>query len=155
MTRPEEIAGRAARVLSERLAAQRRAVFAACRAHGLDDDTRRALQRQLTGKASLADMNTREIARVLDHLNERQRPADSGEVAGAAIADCPQLQKIAKLLEAQQLPWAYLHRSADRRRPSMCRRLTGKDRIEWADGDGKRAVIVALLRRMNDGGTRS
>lgn len=151
MTRPEELGARAARVLSERLAAQRRAVFAACRAQGLDDDTRRAMQRQLTGKDSLAAMSPREIASVLDHLNERQRQADSGEVAGTAIAACRQLQKIAKLLEAQQLPWAYLHRSADRRRPSMCRRLTGKDRIEWADSDGKRAIIVALLRRGNGG----
>jgi len=139
---------------AERLAAQRRAVFAACRAQGIDEDTRRAMQHQLTGKGTLADMSAREIARLLDHLNARQRPADSGEVAGAAIAACPQLQKIAKLLEAQKLPWTYLHRSADNRRPSMCRRLTGKDRIEWADGEGKRAVIVALLRRINAGGPR-
>lgn len=134
---------------AERLAAQRRAVFAACRAQGIDDDTRRALQYQLTGTASLAAMSPREIACVLDHLNARQRPADSGDVAGAAIAACPQLQKIAKLLDLQKLPWTYLHRSAARRSPSMCRRLTGKDRIEWADGEGKRAVIVALLRRLN------
>lgn len=140
---PTDPAARAA----ERLAAQRRAVFAACRAQGLDDDTRRALQKRLTGKDSLAGMIPREVARVLDHLNARGAPAAYGEVAGAAIAACPQLQKIAKLLAAQGLPWAYLHRSADRRRPSMCRRLTGQERIEWADGAGKRAVITALVRR--------
>jgi len=139
---PTDPAARAA----EQLAARRRAVFAACRAQGLDDDTRRALQKRLTGKDSLAEMSPREVARVLDHLNARAAPAAYGEVAGTAIAACPQLQKIARLLAAQGLPWAYLHRSADRR-PSMCRRLTGQERIEWADGAGKRAVITALVRR--------
>ncbi len=54
-----------------------KAVHAACRAQGIDDDARRALQRQLTGKDSLNSMSPPEISQVLDHLN-RGRP-DPGE----------------------------------------------------------------------------
>ena len=32
------------------------------------------------------------------------------------------------------------------------RRLTGKDRIEWADAAGKHAVIVALVKRQQKAG---
>ena len=50
-------------------AARIRAIHAACRAKGIDDDARRDLQQQLTGKASLSDMDITEVSRVLDHLN--------------------------------------------------------------------------------------
>lgn len=46
------------------------AVRAACRRLGLDDDDRRHLQREVTGKASLAEMSLGEIGRVLDRLNK-------------------------------------------------------------------------------------
>lgn len=123
-----------------------KAVHTACRHLGLDEETRHALQRELTGKESLARMSYRELGTVLDHLNRRPRqPDDASAPAPERIAACPQLQKIAQLLAQQGLPWVYLHRSA--RGPSMCRRLAGAERIEWADAAGKRAVIVALIKR--------
>lgn len=138
---PQECAAR----LATRLAARRRAVFAACRAQGIDDDTRHHLQRTVTGQDSLSTMTAGQLARLLDHLNRAARARGAGDVDSQTIAGDPQLAKIARLLAAQQLPWAYLHQSAGG--PSMCRRLTGQDRIEWADGEGKRAVITALVRR--------
>lgn len=48
-----------------------RAVHAACRAQGIDDDTRKALQVQLTGKASLKDMSLFDLDSVLNRLNAR------------------------------------------------------------------------------------
>lgn len=60
-------------------AARIRAIHAACRAMGIDDDTRRALQRQLTGKDSLSDMLLGEVIRVLDHLNARKAKAPAHE----------------------------------------------------------------------------
>lgn len=52
-------------------AARIKAVHAACRRLGIDDDTRRDIQLQLTGKSSLSDMHSGEVSRVLDHLNGR------------------------------------------------------------------------------------
>ncbi len=54
-----------------RKAARINAIHAACRQRGMDADARRDLQRALTGKASLTDMNFAEVTRVLDHLNQR------------------------------------------------------------------------------------
>lgn len=60
-------------------AARIRAIHAACRAKGLDDDARRDLQLALTGKASLSDMSFSEVSCVLDHLNKGAAPAAGDE----------------------------------------------------------------------------
>jgi|APTNR8051073442_1049403.scaffolds.fasta_scaffold02659_18 phage gp16-like protein len=128
-----------------RKAARVKAIHAACRAAGIDDDERHRLQRQITGKASLTEMSYAEVNAVLDHLNRAGGwQGHAGKPRG--IADDPQLQKIEALLADMKLPWAYLHKGQVDR-PSMVRRLTGKDRIEWADAIGKQAVIVALVKR--------
>lgn len=46
------------------------AVRAACKRQGIDDDTRKAMQQQLIGKASMSDMSLPELGRLLDHLNK-------------------------------------------------------------------------------------
>ena len=56
-----------------------RAVHAACRAQGIDEETRKALQLQVTGKASLKDMSALDLSDVLDYLNRHAR----GEQPGA------------------------------------------------------------------------
>lgn len=125
-------------------AARIRAIHAACRAAGLDDEARHDLQRSLIGKASLSDMTLPELNTLLDHINSRSGYAGhAGQPKG--IADDPQLQKIEALLADMKLPWAYIHKS--KAGPSMVRRLTGKDRVEWADATGKQAVITALVKR--------
>lgn len=65
-------------IIGVQKAARIRAVYAICRTRGIDDDTRRALQQRLTGKASLADMAFDEVSRVLDHLNGNGGPATDG-----------------------------------------------------------------------------
>lgn len=52
-----------------------RAIHAACKARGIDEDTRRAMQLQITGKASSKDMSLVDINAVLDHLNRSQKQA--------------------------------------------------------------------------------
>jgi hypothetical protein len=54
------------------------AVRAAANRLGLGDDDRKAIQKDLTGKSSLADMSIPEIAKVLERLN-RNRPAPQGD----------------------------------------------------------------------------
>ena len=127
-------------------AARIRAIHAACRAAGIDDSERKRLQMSVIGKASSKDMDLPELNRFLDHLNQAAGYVGPiGKPAG--IAADPQLQKIEALLADMKLPWAYIHRS--KAGPSMVRRLTGKDRIEWADAAGKQAVITALVKRQH------
>jgi len=127
-----------------RKAARIKAIHAACRAQGIDDSERKRLQMQITGKGSLTEMGYDEVTKVLDHLN---RAGGYKEYAGKpkGIDVDPQLQKIEALLADMKLPWAYIHKSSHG--PTMVKRLTGKDRIEWADPVGKQAVIVALVKR--------
>lgn len=53
-----------------------KAVRAECRKLGIDDDTRRAIQLRITGKASLADMHAGEVGRVLDEIKGRAKPGE-------------------------------------------------------------------------------
>lgn len=46
-----------------------KAVRAACRRQGIDDDTRKSIQVEKIGKASMADMSLAELGQLLDHLN--------------------------------------------------------------------------------------
>lgn len=127
-----------------RKAARIKAIHAACRSAGIDDAERKRLQLQITGKDSLTGMSYEEVNRVLDHLNKAAGyHAQDGKPK--SVDTDPQLQKIEALLADQKLPWAYIHRS--KAGPTMVKRLTGKDRIEWADAEGKQAVIVALIKR--------
>ena len=125
-------------------AARIRAIHAACRAAGLDEEARHDLQRSLIGKASLSDMTLPELNTLLDHINGASGYTGHAGKPKGIDAD-PQLQKIEALLADMKLPWAYIHKS--KAGPSMVRRLTGKDRVEWADAAGKQAVIAALVRR--------
>ena len=80
-------------------AARIRAIHAACRAAGIDEETRRALQVQLTGKASLSDMHIGEVTRVLDHLNQ-SRGGDEWKFVFKLAADRqPHARKIYRLAE--------------------------------------------------------
>lgn len=127
-----------------RKAARIKAIHAACRSAGIDDAERQRIQREVTGKASLKDMDYNEVSRVLTHLNKAAGYHEYDGKPKSTDTD-PQLQKIEALLADQKLPWAYIHRS--KFGPTMCKKLTGKDRIEWADTAGKQAVITALVKR--------
>jgi len=49
----------------------RKTIFAGCRELGIDDETRRELQRLATGKDSLADMGEADLRLVVDQLKAR------------------------------------------------------------------------------------
>lgn len=130
--------------------ARRRALFGACHTLGLDDDARRDLVHGLTGKRSTRDLTEAEWMRVLDHINRSTHP-DAGKPT-TWRPGCEALgAKLGALLASQRLPWRYLtHGKADDtgvRRVSMVKRIAGVERIEFADADGLRGLIVALTRR--------
>lgn len=126
----------------------RRAMFAACKALGIDDDSRHAMMLAVTGKASSSLFNALDWARVLDHLNKLSghRPASAGKPTTWRAGCEPLGGKIASLLAEQKLPWRYLTHGANGK-PSMVKRLAGVDRLEFADAQGLTALITALVRR--------
>ncbi len=50
-------------------AALMRAIMAACKRQGIDNDTRHATQKRVTGKDSMTDMTVAELMRLRDHFN--------------------------------------------------------------------------------------
>ncbi|MCL2346465.1 MAG: regulatory protein GemA [Desulfobulbus sp.] len=126
-------------------AARIKAVHAACRRLSIDDDTRRALQQRLTGKASLADMHSGELSTVLDHLNRQggYRPRDPQSTR--PLADDAPSKKIRAL-------WLELHAAGAVRNPAEAalgayvKRQTGVDALQWLSSREASAVIEALKR---------
>lgn len=131
------------------LAARRRAVHAACRQLGMDEDTRRDMLQGVAGVRSTTDLSLAACDAVLDHL--RKAGAAKGTRIGhkgapAALDRTPQLQKIEALLADMGLPWSY----AD----AIAKNVTGGSnpkaiaRLGWVkDPKHLQAVIVALVKR--------
>ncbi|MEO5336890.1 MAG: regulatory protein GemA [Magnetospirillum sp. WYHS-4] len=112
-----------------------RAVHVAARAKGLDEDSRRDLYRQVTGKDTLTDMTGPEIGRVLDALNGKAGGLDK------------QVNFIAGLWrQLGQVP----PEAGGVRDPSpaglraFVKLETGKDDLRFCGADEKRRLIEAL-----------
>ncbi|MCA0849673.1 gp16 family protein [Salipiger thiooxidans] len=69
------------------MAASIRLIHVACRDLGIDQDTRRALQERLTGKASLRDMSQPELELVLGALKDQGFRPKGGRRPAAPRAD--------------------------------------------------------------------
>lgn len=110
------------------------AVRAAASRMGISDDDRKAIQLEVTGKASMADMSLGEIGKVLDRLN-RDRPAPSGHRA--------HIGKIRAL-------WWSLYWLGEIREPNdaaldkFVRRQTGIASLKFVDYRSAPAIIEAL-----------
>ena len=127
---------------AQRIAARRRAIFAACHDAGLDDDARRAVVRQVTGCVSMADCNLAQLSQVLDHLN-RGKDGYAGRKRVTASAErAPLLSKVDALL-------AELHRvTGDVYRLSyadgIARRSCKRSSLDFCDEADLRKVVAAL-----------
>jgi phage gp16-like protein len=113
--------------VAAQLAARRRAIFAACRQLGMDDETRHAMLRKVAGVESTRDLDLRGCASVLEHLRR----------AGAARSP--------KAKGVGEYPGT----------PTKVRRETGAliDKIEAQLADMKLSwnYGVAILRRVSGG----
>lgn len=135
-----------------RLAARRRAVHAACRQLGIDEDTRRAMLRGVAGVDSTSSLSMQACAKVLDHLRQagasQQPPARAvgqhpGTPASAAAGCAELLGKVEALLADMQLPWSY--GLAILRRVSQGQQSKGAvERFEFATAEMLTGVIAAL-----------
>lgn len=110
------------------------AVRAACARRGLDEDDRRALQADVTGKTSLRDMSIAELGRVLDRLNR--------DWAGP-MGHRPHIGKIKALWWT--LYWlGEVERADDRAISGFVFRQTGVAALRFLDHRRAPSVIEAL-----------
>ena len=129
----------------QRIAARRRAIFAACKAAGLDDDARRAIVRQVTGCARLADCN---LAQVPDHLTRGKDGYAGRKRATASAERAPLLSKVDALL-------AELHRVTGEVKPlsyadGIARRSCKRSSLDFCDEADLRKVVAALTSTLRN-----
>ncbi len=111
-----------------------RAVRAACRAQGIEDDDRRAMQLEITGKASLGAMTPAEIGRVLDRLNRNR---------AAPLAHRAHIGKIRALWWSLYWLGAVDEPNA-RALDAFVKRQTGRSALRFVDHRQAAPVIEAL-----------
>ncbi|MDR1351478.1 MAG: regulatory protein GemA [Zoogloeaceae bacterium] len=127
-----------------------KAIFAACKATGLDDDSRRAVVEQLTGKKSLSDCTAVELGCVLDHLNRGRKQGkqryEGRQRVRPAETRAGQLSKIDALLAELHRVTGGVHtlKYAD----AIAKKNGYGECVEFCDGRGLRYVIGALTRTL-------
>ncbi len=132
--------------LAVQIAARRRAVFAACKANGLDDDARRLLVKNLTGCASLADCTMGQLSEVLNHLN-RGKNGYAGRKRTTPTADrAPLLAKIDALLAELHRVTGEVHtlKYAD----AIAKRNGWAECVDFADPVALKHIVGALNRTL-------
>lgn len=124
-----------------------RAVHAACRAQGIDDDTRKAIQLQVTGKASLKDMSALDLSDLLNHLNRRAQAGNEWSFTFRLSPDrrayAKKIYRLAERLGALQTPpvavasKAYVEGIASQMRGCATR-------LEFCDAEQLHKIVQAL-----------
>jgi len=135
---------------SVQLAARRRAIFAACKAAGLDDDARRQLVANLTGCKSMSECTPGQLAEILNHLN-RGRPAGKAAYAGRRrVKPAPDraalLSKIDALLAELHRVTGEVHtlKYAD----AIAKKNGWGETVDFCAPDGLLKVVGALARTL-------
>lgn len=114
--------------------AKMRAIRAACRRIGLDDEARKDVQLGVTGKASMKDMDLAELGQVLDRLNRDWKgPSGHGSHAGKIRAVWWTLYWIGAV-----------DKPNDNAISAFVRRMTGVSALRFLDHRGAPRVIEAL-----------
>lgn len=125
-----------------------KAVHAACREMGLDEETRRSVYEAATGKRSATAMTVGDLNKVLDALKSRgwkgwKRPPRRAKAT--RLYDGPQARKARAL-------WLLLHQAGEVRDPSetalaaFVARTTSRQSLGDADAGAMNAVIEALKK---------
>lgn len=132
--------------LAAQIAARRRAVFAACKANGLDNDARREIVKNLTGCASLSDCTMGQLSEVLNHLN-RGTKGYAGRKRTTPTADrAPLLAKIDALLAELHRVTGEVHtlKYAD----AIAKRNGWAECVDFADPVALKHIVGALNRTL-------
>ncbi|AUN95895.1 phage protein GemA/Gp16 family protein [Pseudazoarcus pumilus] len=131
---------------SVRIAARRRAIFAACRAAGIDDAMRRDIVRRVADRTSLTECSLVELGAVLNYLNQTQQGYAGRRRVTPAKDRAPLLGKIDALL-------AELHRVTGephtlKYADAIARRNGWAENIDFADATALHKIIGALNRTL-------
>lgn len=120
-----------------------RAIKAAERKLGMDEDAHRLLVFQLVGKRSLTECDLGRLKTLRAHLNAKTG-GHPGKPKAARPGAGDLLAKIEAQLADMQLPWSYAQ--AILRRVSACKALgePGTERFEWARPEHLHKVVAAL-----------
>lgn len=133
---------RASGTEESRKARQRAAIATRCRALGLDDEARHALNKRVTGLESSRQMSLKQLINVMSALDDLGAPSGPryarAQKAGAKMV-YREVDVIGALLTDQRLPWAY----AD----GIARQMYGIERVEWCDQAQLKGVLAALYKR--------
>ena len=124
-----------------------RAVHAACRAQGIDDDTRKTIQLQVTGKASLKDMSTHDLSELLNHINRRAKAGNEWSftfrLAPDRRASAKKIYRLAERLGALQQPSVAVASKAYVE--GIASQMRGCDTaLEFCDADQLHKIVQAL-----------
>lgn len=118
-----------------------RAIKAAERALGMDDDGHRQLVREIASADSLTRCNLGQLRAILDHLN-RKTGGYKDKPRRPRPGTDDQLAKIEAQLTDMRLPWSYAQ--AILKRVSAEDGQPGVDRFEWATPQHLAKLIAAL-----------
>jgi phage gp16-like protein len=108
---------------------------------GMDDDTYRAMLKQLTGFPSSKDLNAFERRKVLEHLKKAGFKGNHPGKPHNLPSNSPRAAKLGKieaLLADGKKPWAYA--------VAIARRMYGKERLEFCADDELTGIIAALVK---------
>lgn len=120
----------------------RRALFAACRALGMDDDARRDMLQAVIGVRSTKGLQPAQWSKVLNHINKLTGHDNGRKPTRPALDKAALMSKIEAQLADMKLPWHYL--TSAKHGKSMCQRLAGVDALEFATPDGLKKIVAAL-----------
>ena len=119
-----------------------KAIFAACKRMGIDDDARHEINVHVTGKPSIKLMTLSELRQVLVHLNSRQSRTPLTKTQRLIVSLWNQLADCGRV---QHRNFAALE--------SYCRARTGVHKLVWLTAEQETAMIEQLkqwLKRPGD-----
>lgn len=130
----------------QRIALRRRAIFAACKAAGLDEDARRAIVLELTGCTSMSQCTLAQLGAVLDHLNRGKAGYAGRRRVTPAEDRAPLLAKIDALLAELHRVTGQVHtlKYAD----AIAKRNGWAENVDFADARGLKHIVGALNRTL-------
>ena len=129
-----------------RMVLRKRAIFAACKAAGLDNDARRDMVRQLTGCKSRADCTLAQLGDILDHLNRGKQGYAGRKRVTPSEDRAPLLSKIDALLAELHRVTGEVHtlKYAD----AIAKRNGWAECVDFADPRALRNIVAALNRTL-------
>ena len=138
-----------ARFVSPRRRSMEGKVHVAKKEMGIDEDTYRGMMMDVTGKASLTQLNDREVEQLVEHFKAKgwqAKPKSPPKFAGSHSkgADHPTARK-ARALWISLYQLGAIENASERALETFVKRQMGIDRLAWANQGQMDKVIEGLI----------